>query len=410
MVLYAQKYSVFLVAKFISSFGNWFVELALPFVILELTGSALAVALSFMLQTLPLLVLAPFIAEAVDNYSRKKLLIWCDILAAGVLGLCLVTNCSNLYVLYFACMTLGVLSNIYDITVNSYVPDIRGEMELKMANNLDTLMGNIALIVGPIIAGLCLKYKGKIFSFNVDMISFLLSALLLTLLTADIREGAGEKTNKETQEDLQERKEKKNVFRARQVALDTMNILKKRKALQQLLVICIAFSSCGAIFMSLDPVYVAEIFGGAPEVYGYINSAWGVGMILGSAMLFLCTKISDTWMFLLGIVLMGIATLGYGLSSTVVICSVFNFMGGLANTIYVVYYRTLFQKKTTSSERGKIFTLQKVLSKVVAVMVVALAGYTADCLSVRHVIVATGILTFLLGAYGGCTLEGEKKG
>lgn len=68
-------YYIFLTGRFISSFGNWFVEMALPFIIYAITGSALAVAASFLLETLPILLLSPYTAYVIDHYQKRNILI-----------------------------------------------------------------------------------------------------------------------------------------------------------------------------------------------------------------------------------------------------------------------------------------------------------------------------------------------
>ena len=62
---------MFIIGRFISTFGNWFASMAIPFIIYDLTGSAMAVSVSFLLETLPVILLSPLISKQIDNYSRK---------------------------------------------------------------------------------------------------------------------------------------------------------------------------------------------------------------------------------------------------------------------------------------------------------------------------------------------------
>lgn len=175
--------------------------------------------------------------------------------------------------------------------------------------------------------------------------------------------------------------------------------MNKEAFLKSLIIICILFSICGAIFSSLDAVYIAEIFDGSSDVYGYINSAWGIGMLVTSALYFLYKNFPETKMFSIGILIMGIATIGYGLSTNIPICVVFNFIGGVSNTIYMIYYKSLIQSSTTPENRGKVFTFQSTLSKILSMVVVFLAGVFADISSVRFSIVLSGIFTILIALW-----------
>ena len=102
---------------------------------------------------------------------------------------------------------------------------------------------------------------------------------------------------------------------------------------------------------------------------------------------------------------MGIATIGYGLSNNIPICILLNFIGGLANTLYVIYFRSLLQRRAQANERGKVFTMQSTLSKICSIFIVSMAGILADIMSVRYVIVFSGIMTIVIAFASMITLE-----
>ena len=97
--------------------------MALPFIIFHITGSAMAVSVSFLLETLPIILLAPITSYMVDNHARKNILLCCELVSAA-----------------------AICGNIYTITVNAYIPDICGNLDLELANTIDAYAGNIAMI------------------------------------------------------------------------------------------------------------------------------------------------------------------------------------------------------------------------------------------------------------------------
>ena len=141
------RYYMFIIGRFISTFGNWFASMAIPFIIYDLTGSAMAVSVSFLLETLPVILLSPLISRQIDNYSRKILLQLCEAMSGLSILCCVLTSCSNIYVLYFMCMVLSVASFTYNTTVNAYVPDICGDLELKTANTIDSFASNVSMVI-----------------------------------------------------------------------------------------------------------------------------------------------------------------------------------------------------------------------------------------------------------------------
>lgn len=383
-----KKYYLFIIGRFISSFGNWFVDMALPFVIYALTGSAMAVSVSFLLETLPIILLFPMTSYVIDHYSKKRIIQICEMVSALAVFLCILTSCQNLYVLYSSCVVLAVVGNVYNTTVSSYIPDISRGLDLEFANTIDSFANNVAMITAPILAGLCIKQLGNVVSFGIDIASFLLSVVLLSFLPKDTAETKAKENDKE--ESIYNKF--KDIFSLKEV----FSIFQSNRILKIIVMICVMFSACGAIFSSLDAVYIAEVFNNSTDVYGYINSAWGVGMLITSALYFIYKNVPEFKMFSLGILFMGIATIGYGLSGSVTICIFFNFLGGLANTLYVVYYKSLLQRRTESGSLGKVFASQSTLSKIVSVLVVSIAGGFADVLSVRYVIIFSGMITVVI--------------
>lgn len=380
-------YYIFLTGRFISSFGNWFVEMALPFIIYAITGSALAVAASFLLETLPILLLSPYTAYVIDHYQKRNILIICQLISAVVISICMLSSCKNVYILYIACLLFSVVGNIYTTTINTYIPEISYGLDLEFANMMDSYAGNISMVIAPVIAGWCIKYYGNIISFGIDGVTFLISMFLLMLLPKA-------KTKKHIEEINSTKTKVSTYAKALSSAFLHFPLLK------YIIAICIAFSSCGAIFSALDAVYIAEVFDNSVDVYGYINSAWGIGMLMTGALIWCFKNRKDTTLFCLGILFMGIATVGYGLSAHIATCVLFNFIGGLSNTLYVVYFRTLIQKNTTTENRGGVFTMQSTISKVISILVVGLAGITAEIYSVRYIIVLSGIMAMLVAVLG----------
>lgn len=378
------RYYMFILARFISTFGNWFASMAVPFMIYDITGSAMAVSISFLLETLPIILLSPVISYMIDHFSRKIILQLCELISGTAMILCILTNCNNIYFLYIMCICLSTMGFIYNNTINAYIPDICGDMQLKKANTIDSLASNISMVAAPIIAGWCIQIYGYSLSLEIDAITFGVSIILLQFLNSDKRE-----------------KNSKNKPKIENMILvrEGRKLLKKERFLNSLIIICIMFSICGAIFSSLDAVYIAEIFNGSSDVYGYINSAWGIGMLVTSGLYILYKDIPETVMFSVGILIMGISTVGYGLSINILVCVLFNFLGGIANTIYVIYYKSLIQSRTASNNRGKIFTIQSTLSKVFSMIVVFAAGGLADIFTVRASILMSGCITIAIALF-----------
>src|SRR5690606_13287790 len=115
----------------VSLFGDWFNTLALYRVVLDLTGSELALGAVFLTKLLPLAFASPLAGVLVDRLDRRRVLIGADLLrAALVLGFLLVRDAGDLWLLYTLASAQIVVSAAFDPAKNAALPSIARPREL----------------------------------------------------------------------------------------------------------------------------------------------------------------------------------------------------------------------------------------------------------------------------------------
>lgn len=385
----------YIFARFISSMGSWFQALAFPFLIYKVTGSAFGVSISFILNTIPALLLATICGKLIDTYSRKNIIIFFDFFRFLVLFFWTCFGLNNIILIYIVSIILTTSNMFYNTAINPFIPDILKNTlttSLKKVNSIESLVLNISMIISPILAGTIIYSYSYSLAFFINSGSFLLSALLLLYLPRDKRKVNG--ISHSIKELLKE------PFNLR----ESLELINKSKILKLIISIGVMFSVCGGIFMSLDAIYIKEVFSNSEVVFGYINTAWGIGMLIStiilSTIIFFFRDISFVKIYFFSMIGMGIATLGYGLSSVILFSIFFNFIGGLSNSIYMVGFKTILQENTSSKSRGKVFSTQSAISKSISAIVLAITGILADTFGVGPVISFSGILAILIATLG----------
>jgi predicted MFS family arabinose efflux permease len=163
--------------------GNWFNTVAVAVLLFHLTGRASAVAFSLTLQVLPGMFLAPLGGAIADRFERRRLLIILDSARALIaLMPLLVHDASSIWIIYLSLLLLQTCTSIYNPAQNAYLPEVVSDGLLEPANATYTSLRNIAIFVGPALAGLVIARWGTPVAFVVNAVSFAVAASSLLSL------------------------------------------------------------------------------------------------------------------------------------------------------------------------------------------------------------------------------------
>jgi DHA3 family macrolide efflux protein-like MFS transporter len=170
----------------VSQLGDKLYLLALPWLVLELTGSVIAATITIALEIIPQLILAPIAGVLVDRISRKKMMIITDILRGlFILAIPLLFTLEMLPIgyIYFTAVVLSILTLLFDSASDSYIPTILQKEQLMDGNAKLTMVATIMRVIGPIIAGILIATYGAAETVGINGITFLLSAVFLIFIT-----------------------------------------------------------------------------------------------------------------------------------------------------------------------------------------------------------------------------------
>ncbi len=165
----------------VSSLGTQASQLALPLLVLALTGSPAQAGFVTALRTIPYLFLSLPAGALVDRWNRKRVMILCDLGRAVILGsIPLVGALGYLTViqLYLVSLLEGTLFVFFNLAETACLPRVVPQEQLPTATAWNEGMENTALLLGPPLGGL-LYQIGQMLPFLADAISYVCSALSL---------------------------------------------------------------------------------------------------------------------------------------------------------------------------------------------------------------------------------------
>lgn len=167
----------------ISAYGSYLNLVALNVFIYQVTGSALTAGL-FMAVRLVTSVVSGFVSgRLASRYNRKKLMIGGDLTQALALSvLLLVPDGARTGLLFGLAVVTGGCSTLSQVSLRSSIPEIVGPELRTKANGLLVTGRSLAMIAGFASAGVVISQLGYRAAFGLDAITFVISAVNLSLL------------------------------------------------------------------------------------------------------------------------------------------------------------------------------------------------------------------------------------
>jgi MFS family permease len=159
----------------ISLIGTWMQMTAQAWLVLTLTHSAAALGGVIALQTLPVLLLAPYGGLVADRVNKRRVMIALQAamgLQALVLGVLTVTGAVRVWEIAVLAVILGLNNAFESPARQSFMLEMVGAEHLRNAVSLNSVLMNVARSVGPAIAGLLIAGIGVGECFLINAASF----------------------------------------------------------------------------------------------------------------------------------------------------------------------------------------------------------------------------------------------
>lgn len=174
-----------LLAFTVSTAGDWLYRLALPLLVLRMTGSAVGAALAYALEYLPYLFFSMVGGIAADRTDRRRLLIAADLAAAAIVTLLTVVvsrGTSQVWPVFLVAFLLSSVRPVYHPTFQSLIPSLVPAKNLTRTNARVQTIDSIFLVVGPVLGVGVIISLGTTTALWLDAASFAVSALTLACI------------------------------------------------------------------------------------------------------------------------------------------------------------------------------------------------------------------------------------
>jgi MFS family permease len=264
-----RNYRIFFTGQVVSLAGTWMQNVALAWLVIELSGSAIAIGALAFWRFIPFTVFGLVAGVVADRFESRKLVMATQGGAMGVsiaLAIVTLTGTATLPIVYLLA-ALGGIALAFDAPGRqSLTFQMVGPRELPNAVALNSGLFNGSRIVGPAIAGVVIAAVGTGLCFVVNAVSFL--AVLAAL--AIVREDELRPVERDPSARIVD-----GLRRAFAYAWDD-------RQLRLILLVVTLVSTVGFNFHVLVPLLAADTLHVGPEGFGLLSASFGLGALAGA--------------------------------------------------------------------------------------------------------------------------------
>ena len=400
------SFSALWLGQLISLFGDRIHLIALTFLVLGETNSAIAVSLVFVVATVPNLILGPIAGTLVDRWDHREVMIVSDLLRAGLVLLIPVAATINLVFVYPLVFLVTTVSIFFRPAKGAIVPRLVKDEDLLPANSAMWVGETLADIVGYALAGIFVAFLGTqlTLAFWIDAVTYIASALLLATIVVAPAARAAARAVVDAAAGAAERAASAASSLWSQVKDGWRFLRGERLLLANTAQAAVAQFMFG-VFIVLTPIYASEVVQGGTlddtEVFSFLEAAIGAGNLVGGFLVGLIgARLSLGRLVIVGYAITGACVAALALTGNLGAALALMFGAGAGNLVFVIPSQTLFHRRTPAELMARVLSFRS--SLVFGSMTIAMAagGVLGEAFGAAVVLGAFGLLTVVAGLAG----------
>jgi DHA3 family macrolide efflux protein-like MFS transporter len=379
-------------AQIVSVFGDFLAVFAVFSVVtFELHGTPVQLALIMVAFLTPFAFVSPLAGVYVDKWNVKATMIASDLIRGVlVISLLFVRDLYAIYAIFFA---LSTVSSFF-VPAQSVAIRALAPMEGLMAVNAlmqQAVQGS--QIIAPALAGLLVQFAGSNPCFVFDSFSFFFSAAMVATLAihrAPAAAGAAGTVLASLREGF------RFIFTHSAISFVLVSMASGMFAVR--------------CFGTLLSIYVRDILHSTADVFGYLNSLIGIGMIAGSQILpRLARRVSKPQLVLYGLNGMGLAVLLTAVFQRISTTALAMLGLGFAAAFIMISASTLMQQETPHELLGRVSSSMMCMMAVAQVVAMFVAGPVAERAGIRSLYFGSAAMLVAIALIGFARLRGRAE-
>jgi predicted MFS family arabinose efflux permease len=367
-----------------SSVGTWMQIVAQGWLIYRLTHSARLLALDQVLGGLPIFLFTLIGGVVADRAERRHILLisqYVQMTCAALLTVLVATGWVHVWQILCLSFVSGVAQAFGGPAYQALIPSLVDREDIPNAIALNSIQFNLAVTVGPALAGQALARLGEKWCFGLNALSFLAPVISLTLISATFLPAPS------TTSMLDSLKQ-------------GLRFVRRQNSMGALIVLAFAMTFLSMPMRTYIPVFVKDIFRRGPETYGGLLAVMGVGSICGSLVIAGRGNIRRKGRAaLLMLICLGAAIAGFSLSSWLPLSYIALMLVGFFMMGAFAMVTSLVQLTTTDEMRGRVMSVYNFAFRGGMPMGNLVSGWLVPIFSAPLVLASSGSLLIVVALY-----------
>ncbi|MED5016435.1 MFS transporter [Paenibacillus chibensis] len=361
-----------------SNLGNWIYFVAINLLIIQITGSAAAVAGYFIVKPVAMLLTNLWSGSIIDRVNIRKLMIGVDV-SRGLL-IALIPWLPSIWMIYAVTFLISVIGSFFGPASNVYITKLVPENRRQRFNSVMSMTNSGAFLLGPAISGILIHLTNTTFSILFNAASFMVCACVIALLP-----------------DVQvKRQQQSEPVRWRTLLDDWRIVLRFVKSASFFTSLFILIQLAMLIGFSIDSqeaTYIRMHLKLSEQAYGNLLSLTGVGSLLGSFTATLLAKRVSYRMFIsAGLGVTAVCYLWFYASPGFLSATAAFMVLGFAMSFASSGYATFFQTHVPTAIMGRFGSLSDMTQSIITIVLTLTVGVLSEAFSVQLVCcIAAGI-------------------
>jgi MFS family permease len=378
-----RNFRLFFGGQIVSQAGTWMQSVAIVWVVLDMTGSGLALGLVTAAEFLPILVLgawAGVIADRVDHHRLMLVTQTAFLALATTLAVLTLSGHVTVPALFVLSLVFGTINAFDNPSRRALVVELVPQADIANAVGLNTAIMTGSRVIGPALAGVLLAGPGAGTAFALNAVTYLAVIAALTRM------------------DRSRFRTAPRVAKAKGQLRAGLRYAWRTPDLRLPLVMLAVVGMLAFNYQVTLPLLAERTFGGTATTFTLLFATMSVGSVAGALVVARKTQLGVDFLVRAGAGL-AVSTFGLALAPTLPVAVVAALAVGFTNVGIISGGNALVQLRAVPAMRGRVLALLSVVFLGSTPIGSPIIGFVAEQLGARAALALGGVATALVVAW-----------